>query len=67
MKEIEEYKILSARTKGELETQVKGLMTDGWKPVGGHQVETIHMQNVYAGNQHKHTTYQREYTQTIIR
>ena len=51
-KPIEEYKILTARHSSELSTQVKALMTDGWRPIGSHQVVTTHMQNRYAGSQH---------------
>ncbi len=66
-KPIEEYKILNARSSSELVSQVKGLIADGWRPIGSHQVVVSHIQNRFSGMQHKDSVHQREYTQTIIR
>jgi hypothetical protein len=66
-KPIEEYKILTARHSSELVTQVKALMSDGWRTVGSHQVVTTHIQNRYSGMQFKDAVYQTEYSQTIVR
>jgi hypothetical protein len=63
-KPIEEYTILNARSSSELVTQVKAFKTDGWRPIGSHQVATKHISVERAGTQHRYTL---EYTQTLVR
>jgi len=42
-------------------------MWDGFEPVGGHHVVEIHHQLRFSGMQHKDTTIEREYSQTMIK
>ena len=64
---FEEIKIVTARSASDLTNTVNGLLRDGWKAKGSHQVVTTHMQNRYAGSQHMDTTYKQEYSLTLIR
>ena len=61
------YRIITASSPSGLVSKVRDLAQLMWKPVGGHQVVTIHTQNRYAGKQHMDTTYKIEYSQTVKR
>ncbi len=62
-----EYKIVSSSNPSGLSQRVSDYIKEGWKPVGGHKVVEILRQNVYSGMEHKRTTIESEYTQTIIK
>jgi hypothetical protein len=62
-----DYKILTSSNSHTLTENVKLLISEGWEPVGSHQVVTIHDQNRYRGTQHIDTTHETEYSQTMVR
>ena len=62
-----EQKIITARSASHLNTKIAEMIEEGWKPLGSHQVLTIHAQNRYAGMQHKDTVYETEYSQTMVK
>jgi len=62
-----EYKIVSASSPQGLTSKIIELMTDGWKPVGSHQVVVLHSQNRFSGSQHMDTRNETEYSQTMIK
>jgi hypothetical protein len=62
-----DYKILTSSNSHTLTENVKLLISEGWEPVGSHQVVTIHDQNRYRGTQHIDTTHETEYSQTLIK
>jgi hypothetical protein len=60
-----QYKILTAHTASELNRQIESYIEDGWSIVGSHQVAVVHEQNRFAGNQHKDTIIEREYSISV--
>ena len=60
-----QYKILSARSPMELTKQINEHISEGWEVIGSHQVQTIHSQNRFSGQQHMDTRHELEYTITI--
>jgi hypothetical protein len=62
-----EYKIISMSSPQSLTTKVNELISEGWEPIGSHQVVVIHDQNRYRGTQHIDTTHETEYSQTMIK
>jgi len=64
---IDDYKVISKRTTSQLTQEVKAMMVEGWTPVGGHGVVETHHQLQFAGNQHKRTEIQIEYSQTLVK
>ena len=62
-----DYKILTSSNSHTLTENVRLLISEGWEPVGSHQVVTIHDQNRYRGTQHIDTTHETEYSQTLIK
>lgn len=64
---IMEYKIVTASSAGGLNNSVNALLKEGWKTKGSHNVVRTHEQKRFAGMQHKDTTYQHEYSQTMIK
>lgn len=60
-----EQKILTARSASELNSKIKEHIEDGWTPIGSHHVVETHHQLRYAGMQHKDTTIDLEYSQTV--
>ena len=62
-----DYKIVTSSSGQGLTTKIKELMTDGWKPVGSHQVVVLHSQNRFSGSQHMDTKHETEYSQTMIK
>jgi hypothetical protein len=59
------YQIVTSDSPHELTTKINKLITDGWKPIGSHQVVITREQNRYSGSQHMDTLYKAEYTQTM--
>jgi hypothetical protein len=62
-----EYKVIDYGSVSELNRQVKEMIENGWKPVGSHQVVVKHVQNRFAGMQHKDSVSSMEYSQTMIK
>ena len=62
-----DYKIVTSSNSHTLTENIRLLISEGWEPVGSHQVVTIHDQNRYRGNQHIDTTHETEYSQTMVR
>lgn len=62
-----EYKVIESGSVGELNRQIKEMIGEGWKPVGSHQVVVKHVQNRFAGLQHKDTINSLEYSQSMIK
>ena len=62
-----EYKIISMSSPQSLTTKVNELISEGWEPIGSHQVVIILDQNRYRGTQHIDTTHETEYSQTMIK
>ena len=62
-----DYKVITSSSPEGLTTKVSEMLSQGWEPVGSHQVLTIKEQNRYRGDQHIDTLYQLEYSQTIIK
>lgn len=60
-----EQMILTSHSASDLNTKIRQMIEQGWKPVGSHQVVETHRQNRFAGMQHKDTIIEREYSQTI--
>ena len=61
------YKILTSSSGQGLTTKINELMTDGWKPVGSHQVVVLHSQNRFSGSQHMDTKHETEYSQSMVK
>ena len=61
------YKIVSANSPNELTNIVNEHLQEGWEISGSHQVQVIHSQNRYRGDQHIDTKNELEYSQTIIK
>ena len=61
------YKIVTSSSPQTLTTKINELTTDGWKPVGSHQVVVIHSQNRFSGSQHMDTKHETEYSQTMVK
>ena len=62
-----EYKIVSGGSVHELNRKILELVSLGWKPVGGHQVVVVHVQNQYSGSQHTRTHNELEYSQSMMK
>lgn len=62
-----EYKILSSPSPDELTRLVNQLISEGWKPVGGHGVVQTRSINRFSGTQHRDTLITTEYSQTMIK
>jgi hypothetical protein len=60
-----EYKIVYGDSPSDINTKVNEMITDGWEPIGSHQVVVRREQNRYSGSQHMDTLNQLEYTQTM--
>jgi hypothetical protein len=60
------YQIVSGDSPHELTSKINKLITDGWKPIGSHQVVITREQNRYSGSQHMDTINKAEYTQTMM-
>jgi hypothetical protein len=61
------YEIVTAGSPSELNRKVQSCISEGWKPVGGHQVVTLHSQNKFSGTQHMSTQHSVEYSQTMVK
>ena len=61
------YKIVTSSSPEGLTLAVNNKVTDGWKPVGSHQVVVIHSQNRFSGSQHMDTKHETEYSQTMVK
>jgi len=63
-----DYKVVTATSASQLTEKVRHLMvTEEWKPVGGHQAVELHHQNQFAGSSHRATVIKVEYSQTLIK
>jgi hypothetical protein len=61
-----QYKILTSRSASQLSATVQDYLEQGWTLQGSHGVVETHRQNRFSGMQHKDTTIELEYSQTII-
>jgi len=59
------FKILTSHSVSELNRLIQSHIEDGWSIVGSHQVATIRELNRFAGNQHKDTVCELEYSISI--
>lgn len=59
-----EYKIVTAYSASGLQSSVNNLISDGWKPMGTHQVIATHRESRYNG---QNISYTFEYSQTMIK
>jgi hypothetical protein len=62
-----EYKVIYADSPSELSTKVNLYINEGFVPIGSHQVQTIHSQNRFRGDQLVDTKHELEYSQTLIK
>jgi uncharacterized protein YpmS len=62
---MKEFKILTSHTASELNRLIESYIENGWSVVGSHQVAVVHEQNRFAGNQHKDTIIEREYSISV--
>jgi hypothetical protein len=62
-----EYVVIYASSPKELSSKVRIYIGEGFKPLGSHQVATIHSQNRFRGDQHVDTKHELEYSQTLIK
>ena len=62
-----EYIVVEGSNVNELNRIVNEKISVGWKPEGSHQVVNSFTQNRFSGQQHMSTTYQMEYTQTMMK
>ena len=62
-----EYKVVTSQSATGLNETVKNLISEGYKPVGGHNVVEVHHQLRFSGMQHTSTIIDREYSQTMIK
>ena len=62
-----DYKVIYSSSPEDLTRKVKEMITDGWKPIGGHSVVETHRQNRFSGQQHMDTLIKSEYSQTITK
>jgi hypothetical protein len=60
-----EQMIITSHSASELNTKLKNMIEQGWQPIGSHCVVETHHQLRFAGNQHRDTIIEREYSQTI--
>ncbi len=60
-----EQKIITSRHASDLNKKIGEMIKEGWSPVGAHTVLTTHVQNRFAGMQHKDTIFEYEYAQTM--
>jgi len=61
-----DFVILKAWSVEKLNSKIKDYINKGYKPVGSHQVVKTFKQNVFAGNMHKHSTYDLEYSISML-
>ena len=62
-----EYKIIESGSPNSLTREVNELISQGWEPVGSHQVVIRREQNRFRGQQHVDTLNDIEYSQTMIK
>jgi hypothetical protein len=62
-----EQKIITSGSAHGLNEKIDKLISEGWKPLGSHQVALKHSQNRFSGMQHKDTIHELEYSQTMIK
>ena len=61
-----EQKIITSERASELNAKILQLISEGWKPVGGHHVVTTFIQNTIRGDSVIVTSnYRSEYSQTM--
>ncbi len=60
------YKIVTSSSPQGLSNTINLLISEGWEPVGPHQVVIIHSQNRYSGMQLMDTKHETEYSQTMV-
>jgi hypothetical protein len=62
-----EQKVIIAGSAHSLNSKIREMIDEGWKPLGSHQVVVIHSQNRFAGTQHMDTRNELEYSQTMVK
>jgi hypothetical protein len=62
-----EQKIITSSSAHGLNTKMEEMIAEGWSPIGSHHVVEKHHQLRFAGMQHKDTTIELEYSQTMRR
>ena len=60
-----DYKIIRSSTVDTLSEKVNEFISNGYEPIGSHQVVIIKSQNRYSGTQHMDTINTIEYSQTV--
>ena len=58
-------KIVTSSSARGLTEKINDMINEGWEMIGGHQVVVKHSQNRFAGNQHRDTTNDLEYSCTM--
>lgn len=61
------YKIVSSSSPEGLENKVNELISEGFTPTGGVNVNIIRQQNRYSGSQHMDTINSLEYVQSLVK
>jgi hypothetical protein len=62
-----EQKIITSGSAHGLNEKIEKMISEGWKPLGSHQVALKHSQNRFAGMQHRDTIHELEYSQTMTK
>ena len=60
-----EQKIITSKSASGLNSKIAEMQKEGWEPIGEHKVVTVHEQKRFAGSQHRDTTFEHEYSQTM--
>ena len=60
-----EQKIITSPSPDALNSKMKELITEGWKPIGSHGVVITHSQNRFRGKDIADTIHKSEYSQTM--
>lgn len=61
------YKVISSSSPEGLEKKVNELISEGFTPTGGVNVNIIRHQNRYSGSQHMDTINSLEYVQSLVK
>lgn len=62
-----DYKIITSSTPEGITSKVNDHIKIGWKPLGGHSVVGTYLQNKFSGNDHKATSVELEYSQSMVK
>lgn len=62
-----QYKLFVSRNPMVFNQGINELIEEGWEPIGSHSVVVVKTTNRYAGNQHRDSISEIEYSQTLIK